>query len=224
MMFFLAVLGVGIFSYYQGRSCDPVLLGVCYPSFIILALLTDRLVTVIIQEKKLLYYVPLVASVFVMIFSLALLGGHYQPLLDSLTKKNLFAGSSSYSQMQMKVDFVKSHTKPSEKVLFLSLHSGIYHLYSGTTSPLLLSGPSEWLLCDEIEIAYNYIVGGKWEKIFVDDTNLVTENPWVGELHSTLANSYKPSDVSPDGSLKFYYRGETSTMSGKFMIERGNVN
>jgi hypothetical protein len=45
MVLLLSVLGVGLFSYYQGRSCPPVLATAWWPSILLMAIFLDELVS-----------------------------------------------------------------------------------------------------------------------------------------------------------------------------------
>ena len=51
MFFALSVLGIGIFSYYQGRSVDMYFLLICYPGIILLGMYVDRL---FVKKKRIL--------------------------------------------------------------------------------------------------------------------------------------------------------------------------
>lgn len=70
MYFFLSVLGLGLFSYYQGRSHDYVFVVACWPGFVLLTLFADEA----LRNRKTTSLRNKVILVIVLVFLSALTG------------------------------------------------------------------------------------------------------------------------------------------------------
>ena len=64
MIFFLSILGTGIFSYFQGRSHDLNLASVCYPAIIIVTLFADSLLPIIKEENRFCHKITFAGILF----------------------------------------------------------------------------------------------------------------------------------------------------------------
>lgn len=209
MYFFLALLGVGLFAYYQGRSHEDVLICVSWPAFLILALFTDGLVSGMRGQRRLADAAAVTLGLAIGAFSVVFLVGHRLDLLTHLKADlaPIFSPSAVRSREPQRAAFVAAHTREGGEVLILSYYSGIYHLASRTTSPLRLPGPIELFFNGEIEEIANYLESDRWELVFVDEMYLAgRRRGQVSKLYSYLSENYVPLLFMGDPTLKLYSR------------------
>jgi len=163
VIFYLSVLGVGLFSYFVGRSHDATLLGPSYPAII---LATFYMESMIKQNKFRILAVILLS--FFMYFSISIV--YEQPYIWKeirqkfgrilLKKDNEFINNSN---------FIKHRTKPGEKVIILYYNAGIYYLDSKTVCPVKMPGFAEIVTKEDYEKLYDLLRTNKNYKVFFDD-------------------------------------------------------
>src|SRR5262249_5529879 len=146
---FLSVLGIGLFSYYQGRSHDLNLLHVGYPAILLVVIAADRLwrharptrwqgklARHVLLAGGLLFFANGTASLFMQV-----------PVLAQLAQANLSSlHPSPESSLAANIEFIRRFFKPGQPVLILSFDSGAYHAETGTYCPLSIPGTSELVL------------------------------------------------------------------------------
>jgi hypothetical protein len=183
LIFFVAILGLGLFSYYQGRSHDWVLTGVAWPAVIIACLCLDRTLRAVrlgrIPKNYLsMILIPLfffVAASFSIVQSrrnLLRTGiEHAQPLL--------FPQACPVAD---NIEFIRAHTHPGESVYLLSRLAPVYYAEAGLVSAVPGPGLGELILkSDETDLC-TAIQQHPPELLFLDET--------VEKLNPTLAAHY----------------------------------
>jgi hypothetical protein len=208
LVFFLSVFGVGLFSYYQGRSHDHCLSFVSYPAIILLTICTDNLLERCNKRTGIVKSVSAIALLSVFIVS-TLAFVRVAPTFYAIFKARLGATVSDItSQVAKDAGFISRMVYPGEKVLMLSNLSGIYHLVSETVCPINIPGPAELFLADDYKKILLFMNSSQPGKIIVD-SNFVydradLDNPYKEKLWATLRFRYKEVAKSPQSNLAVY--------------------
>ncbi|KKK54304.1 hypothetical protein LCGC14_3086090, partial [marine sediment metagenome] len=167
IVFFLSILGVGLFSYYQGRSHDYVLPAVWYPAIILLIIFVDDLWRVIRKQGK-----KDVVSIAVFTGLFYLFTSALASMIVSLPVLNATGPIAQLKPVETPVaravDFIIRQMGDEEEAVILSFNAGVYHLMSKTSSPIKAPSVSELILKEDYARINNYILKRKPEKIFVD--------------------------------------------------------
>ncbi|HOG65570.1 MAG TPA: hypothetical protein PLD82_09065, partial [Spirochaetota bacterium] len=226
----LSLLGILLFSYYQGRSHDWNLYKVWWPAFIILTLATDRLWKAATNR-----ILPFHGFQFFRLFSVQRAGtGRLFSLIASLSllfllaaalpssaitglrMNKFFKGRHSAKNRVMESEFaqsslfIQSHTKPGEKVLIFSYRDASFHVQSRTSSPVPVPGMTELLLKSELDAILAYIGSGNADRFFVEpalaDNALMTRAFTAG---------YWPLAFSPHNTIALFAKTNTGSPVGK---------
>ncbi|MEQ8187968.1 MAG: hypothetical protein ABRQ39_08365, partial [Candidatus Eremiobacterota bacterium] len=202
---FLSILGLGIFSYFQGRSYDSNLLVVCYPALLILTIFTDKL----LSQKGLYRFIAMIILPF-FIFSTIMLLSKSFTFYNHITNKFVIMCRQEDNKVLINGKFILAHTHPGEKVLILSYHSGIYYNMSGTLCPLKIGHFTELYYKDDYRKISDFLKENKEVKIFLDNTFLNEKNillilpgnsPVLVDITNILIKDYKQVDMSSDGYM-----------------------
>ncbi len=141
-IFYLSMLGLGLFAYYQGRSHVLNLVSVCWPAVLIGLILTDESLRAI--RMKLLPKIQLaLPGAFVVVLCVCCVS--FIAHLEYMTYGVLnFVGTPesehSSSLVADELAFIKERSARGQECLILSRRQGIYHAESGLLSPF--EGPS----------------------------------------------------------------------------------
>jgi hypothetical protein len=148
-LFLLAILGSGLFAYYNGRSHDYCVTALLYVPIIIVALLVDRVFTSIRSNPAYLRLLPLACLPF--FFPAAALPSLFSPLNLMRFKEMTLTGAaaSRYSpdgQNSLNIGFIQGLTKPGESIFILveGWLEGPYYAESKTRSALDLPSSLDW--------------------------------------------------------------------------------
>ena len=207
MIFFLSILGIGVFGYYQGRSHNQVLLDILYPALLLLIICMDDLYskishsTNVSKKTNFMHVAVFIGIIFFFIsadFSLLSncgdLGERIDLRVDSLLK-------AEPTEVTNNSDFIKSHTIPGEKVLIISGNEGVYHLQSKTLSSFNGPGFTELFLRSDYNNLLKVISDNESNyKVFVDQDSY-SVYPYMTQLFSDLQKNYNATDVSKNGQI-----------------------
>jgi len=168
-IFFLSIMGIGLFSYYQGRSHDHTFFGPLYIALVLLVVLADLIFQDSIVNKKLYGSGLLCLTVLFFIFSspiniVANVGKYY-----SWTKTGLNAfADKTETLVTRNVDFIKKHTEKGEEIIILSEYSydGLYYGESGTRSALDLPALTDVIFRREVDYAVELLRCNYGYKLF----------------------------------------------------------
>jgi hypothetical protein len=158
IIFLLTVIGLGLFSYYQGRSHDFNLFSVLYPAIILLIILADGLVMQIqakgFKPLSKLFYLSLILF-FLLTFFYGFISKYkniYQLSTVRLSKLTEFPNEI----LTENIAFIKQNTRKGEDVLILTedFFDGIYYAETGTRNVVNVPGYSELMLHED----YNKII------------------------------------------------------------------
>ncbi|SKC78223.1 hypothetical protein SAMN05445504_2359 [Burkholderia sp. CF099] len=168
LVFYLSLLGIGLFVYYQGRSHSLNLVTVCWPALLICSLLVDRslrAVKLITADRGL---------IFLPIAGLAALLYCASPFL--LHMDRFWAGSLRTVQtwslpqdeyVQDEVRFIKRHSKTGEKCVILSKRQGIYYALTGLSNPIDGPGNAELLLTRDRDNLFRQLRDNRFDCVFL---------------------------------------------------------
>jgi hypothetical protein len=162
--FFLSILGVGIFSYYQGRSHDYNLLNIGFPALFILAIMMDRL-----NQKKEMF----LPSKYFYVVGLFLIISPAQSLLFHMPTitKYVKRGLSSFSHYENKhleqLNFIKENTKK-DKVAFIEAPNieSVYYAMSGIASPIHTPCSTHMFIRRDIKVKSDFLRDNNTFKVF----------------------------------------------------------
>jgi hypothetical protein len=212
-VFMLSVIGVGIFSYYQGRSVDGNLTVVWYPAILLITLAADYSLTAFRRSQWRTYPNLVVLIPSVAIFTSAIFG-------------LVAAGYSSYPAIYGRITapgnpvtiegvaFIAGNCHQGEPVLILSANAGMYYAESGTVNPLSGPGFGELFLTRDYDAIRLAIDKQKVKKIFVDTAfmgeKLFVNPTFMGnpDLITALISNYNARGASPSGNIIMYERAK----------------
>ena len=152
ILVFLALLGLGLFVYYTGRSHPLNLFSVCWPAVTMMTLLADRALRGVnaraLGRNHLVY--PVAALSVLLIFS--------APMLV-VVPKMLASAANAFQTRNTPADiivsselaFVRQHTQPGDSCAIIAKRQGVYHLATHTVSPLAGPGFAEMLLQRDLD-------------------------------------------------------------------------
>ena len=201
MIFYLSILGTGLFAYYQGRSASLNLTTAAFPAIIILTIIADKALSSTIKLNRVYDKVILCIILFIMIYSTASLAWNSPNISKMIIGRLRPTLSSAGTPVTQHSDFIKKNTNRGEEVLILSGLSGIYYLNSETTCPLKIPGPVELILVDDFQKINHYLEGEGDKKVILDANKYGMEHwSWL------LKQGFKMTGSSPDGNISVFVK------------------
>ena len=203
-----SLTGIGVFSYYLGRSAESNLISVSPPGILLAGLLGSEM----LARARRSLLPPITRWFFlpwaVMIFWWGFLFFVQLPVIAE--REARLANAAIHpgpNQVQINADFAARHVQPGESgVYFLSGHSGFYYYLTGTTHPLHTPGNVELIQMRDMQSLIDAIHAGQIPKLFVEE-NFWTMDMYRRDVYDTLrteiAAHYQPGAVNPDGQLQF---------------------
>ncbi|MFA5197260.1 MAG: hypothetical protein WC437_02445 [Patescibacteria group bacterium] len=202
IIFLLSIIGLGIFSWYQGRSHDLSLVNIIPSAILILAIFSDKLLTIIARYKdqgKVLLPMLLV-GLFVVFSSVALpsIIINHESLFERMTiGGNNLTKSKTYNP---KVAFISEHTTKGEPILILADHQdGIFYAESKTQTRLNVPSSTEIFLKSDLGKIENFLA-----------TNTSTTKIFLDKEYSDkiviaiLERKYVRKELSSDNTMSLY--------------------
>lgn len=198
MSLFLSVLGVGLFTYYQGRSHIFNLPGTVWPAMLLLFVYTDRLVR-LIKAKQLgsLYKVLTFPAIFFMVFSLVTI------MLDA---KMIVAGISrticgisemnNLNPVEINVRFILANAGNCKTVNIQSGMQGIYYAETGLRAGISNFNLIELLLEKDMERISKELQNAKVPMF-------ISVPPNVIELPDSIKKYYKVQAISSSMTMLY---------------------
>lgn len=173
-IFYLSVIGFGLFSYFQGRSHNYCIFAVIYPAILLSIIFTDKILKTENIMTQFFYKSIAVFPVCLFIFfNLALI--YELPAISQFTyDKFNISFNTKETYLTKNIDFLKANIKPKEKAIILSYYSGIYYLATKADSPLNLPGPSEVFTKKDYQQLYDFLNTYNKTKIIMDNEFEIT--------------------------------------------------
>ena len=168
-IFLLSILGMGLFSYYEGRSHDATFYLPLYLPLILLTIFADILYSIVVSHPKLYGHALLFLMVIFFILSspLSILyksRGYYK--WSSIGLNSFF--QKSETPLTKNIDFIKSNTAEGESVIILAGgFDGVYYGESHTRSVLDIPSFTEMFFKRESDYAVDFLKCNKTSKVFI---------------------------------------------------------
>ncbi len=167
MVFFLSVMGAGLFSYYQGRSVDSNLLP--YPAVLITIIFADTLARRVRSAGAWSDKLLLAGILFAWSLSLAGLGRNLPGLYFGTRDQLARSFGNEETAVTRGIAMLKRNFEPGQKILMLSGFSGIFYLETDTRSPpLRLPGSTELILMEDYLTLDRYLRAPDTSTVVVD--------------------------------------------------------
>jgi len=170
VIFFLSVMGIGLFSYYQGRSHDWVFFGPLYTALALLIIFADSILSSICSNRKL--YGSQLIFLFILFFIVASpiniiynSGKYYKWVKLSV---NAYFDNSE-TVLTRNIDFIKQNTNKLESVVILAEdgNNGLYYGESGTRAAVDLPSSTDIYFNSEVDYLIDFLRCNNSHKLFV---------------------------------------------------------
>lgn len=159
LVFFMSMLGLGLFVYYEGRSHVLNLITVCWPAVMLCAIQSDQILRAIRADllPPAQMAIPVAASAFLLTAGSAFMYNVPQLVRDTVRQFGT-RGVTEEHFVRNEIDFIKQNARGQHECLILSQRQGIYYSETGLASPLRGPGLVEILLkADEQKIVSSFL-------------------------------------------------------------------
>lgn len=199
-LFLLAIVGTGLFLYYQGRSHDANLYPLLVTPILIVTLLIDHTLEKIIQKKRPPYlFIPL--SIVGLYFcagaipSICLWGPRLFHVWTVPGFEAIYQKPAGFNARN--IEFIKKHTYPGEPVVIYSdiYIDGIYHAETKTRAAMKLPSSSDYFLKSDLDYLQTFLATNKTQKVFVLPGNHLTNIVAVIQTHYTCIAQDPPTGI-----------------------------
>jgi hypothetical protein len=197
LIFFLAILGIGLFSYYEGRSHDVVLIEPAFVAVLLFIIFADDLLMQFKKNAYQFYNLPVLIFLLFFLFSAPLSLFVIAGKTLASIKSNLAAITAIDPAIKQNTQFIKQYTHQGEKIFIISQnYDGIYYGETGTVSAPNLPSSSDYFTQEEVNHIIKFLKQNVATKIFID-----TQNPLKIDsgINSTLEQFYKIEKISQNG-------------------------
>lgn len=170
MVYFLSILGIGLFSYYQGRSHELNLLVVMWPAALVGFMLADRNLRLI--RARLLgtlhawLALPVTAFGALCLWVLVLGPSSLLPKLPAHLQV-AFGGSST--PVMKNIEFIRAKAAGQKSAVIIAPHQAIYFAEAGLVSGVQGPGLAEIALVEDWQKLRDRIASGELPHLFVQE-------------------------------------------------------
>ena len=171
LLFTLSLIGLGIFSYYQGRSHMNVFFQVIWPIIIIMAIILDKMN--VKKYYKYNYYLReiLIVAIFTFYSSILLYNLLYNKNIVALYNPNPYIQKELYNIDSIEKNY-HSLKEKYKKVNLILDYTSQYYSYLNITEYPKLDNPVDWLYNREkIDTTVNYILTHPNESFIISKIN-----------------------------------------------------
>ena len=169
MLFFLSILGIGLFAYYQGRSHEYVFAIVVWPSVLISFALLDRIrracAAKLLPKRCVLVVAPVVLLATLLAGSSLML---LPDIIRSFGRNWAVTTDRAFNKTKDAVSFIKRNTRQGERVFILSYQQATYFGEARLLSAIDGPGWVEMLLRADRERFKSAILNARDVPVFVD--------------------------------------------------------
>jgi len=215
IVFFVAIFGVGISTYYLNRSHDSNLFATLYPSFILLAIFLSKLLNknnrAHLFQIKNLSIVMMISFIFVLTLFQTI-----QPnkIINILSKRipDIINSKLSNQIISDGISLVNFNAQPNDQVAIISEYDGIIHLETKTSAPFSSPGTDLHQTHVAWDTFKNSLTNNRLHKVFISgDVYKSGKTPdlryveimkifgehyylddWVGAWRMFISKKYKP--------------------------------
>lgn len=174
-----AILGIGLFIYYQGRSHDNNLTMVIWPAVVLLALYADELLSGLRQPQprsmRAIMSVLSFALLFFLCFPLAMVPDVVRATASPIADKYHRLGESG--PLPRNLEMLQRYVKRGQSAAILSFRAGVYHAETGTVSAFTGPGLNEMLWRYQRDDLEKQIAALPDIPVFIDFEDVVNEMP-----------------------------------------------
>lgn len=206
-LFFLTVLGIGLFPYYQGRSHDYVMTSILWPVATLFFLFLDLLLPLARRGliRKSLAGLILWPGLFIGIFSAVLLTGS----APRLWKHAVALRQKPQTPVVQDSHFIGRQMGAFRECAILSRHQATFLGENGLKSSLKGPGVDEGqlILQSDLDQINEQLLKSEPRDLFIDSYWLpdAPNNPFAGGLKN-LRQRYRLAAVSPTGRIHHFVR------------------
>ena len=198
MSLFLSVLGVGLFTYYQGRSHTFNLPGTVWPAMLLLFVYTDRLIR-LIKAKRIENFnkMLLFPAIFFMIFSFVTIIFDAKMIAAGISRTiRGISEMNNLNQVEINVRFILANAGDCKTVNIQSGMQGIYYAESGLRAGINNFNLVELLLEKDLERISKELQNAKVPMF-------ISMPPNVIELPASIKKYYKLQAISPSMTMLY---------------------
>jgi hypothetical protein len=197
-VFLVTVLGIGMFSYYIGRSHNWNLLSCAPPAFLLATILAGDLIPLVKITRWLA--LPFVLLLFMLSFSFFNTLYDYKNIVSLVYEtENKIENSDEQSYIERQAAFIRKNTVENEKVLIFPAtpHQALMYDLSGTRSAIN-PGLMDMFFETEYQRLLTFLAKNKDVKVFFDPLNF-----WYSDTHipAILSALYKVDKMEEVGGL-----------------------
>jgi hypothetical protein len=211
MVFLVSILGVGLFTAYQGRSHDHNLLATFWTAFLLISLFADRLLHHPFQRIRTgprildgtgfaIHSLPLLLLFLLFAATPAFLTSLPQSLASLQQQLGGSAGwvETRRGEYADQIQFMRQYFLPGEEVpIFSTTYDTVFYLETRTTNPVRAPGWNELCLQSDVERYESYLESGRPAKFLVSD-EFADAYP---ELYRSIAEGFVEVARSQDLAL-----------------------
>jgi len=206
IIWLLSILGIGLFTYYLGRSHDQVLLTPAYIAVILITIYADISFTEWVRWGNKLGHHAITT-----IFLLLILSASFFNLIGHSGQIITFAGNglsalndTQQSDTTINIDFIKTHTAYGEKIyIYANNYDGLYYGESHTVSALDIPGHTDQFFIRDHDKITKFLIENKNTKIFLARSNneAIAEPDRVPNFNDIISQRYNIVDLSPNDQV-----------------------
>lgn len=167
-VFYLSILGTGLFVYYQGRSHVLNLLSVCWPALLVATILSDEAMRGVRGRllPQTFNYLPVLVMTVLSICILSFLMKAWM-MVDRISDIYKTRNIAIAPYVENEIEFIRTHSSSSQDCLILSKRQGIYYLETGLASPVKGPGLIEIILMEDRNLLMQKVLDGEVGCLFL---------------------------------------------------------
>ena len=205
----MTLMGIGLFAYFMGRSCESNLVTVSWPVPLILGLLLSEIGNLHARgELPRAARTMALPALFVQLWWALLFALAFPNLAqESFARLAAWQLPSATTPFGRNATFVRSQTHPRESLLILSNQGGFYHYLSETLDASGLPSTDEWLYTAQVDRLLASLNAQQFPKLITDRNFFDVEfynHDIYPRINEAIARNYRLSATSPTGNLKLY--------------------
>lgn len=196
-IFYLSIMGVGLFTYYQGRSHDIVLSFVLWPAIIISICFADSVLRKSRAGSIPVKYVYTIAPVIILSLVIAMKCLLHAPALTRMIYQEAYMlyKHSDDSEFHSNLAFLKGKLQKSTSVVIIDPGQSVFFGELGLASAIPGPGMIEMLLVEDRAEYIANILNGAEPNVFIK----VLSNDSIPEPYLPLLQKYHVTSISQYG-------------------------
>jgi len=216
MYFILAILGVGLFSYYQGRSHKDVFPAVIWPGVLLAILFAEEYAVKISQHRKIQHNTGMIkkpmffADVAKLILTIGLLITlqvsftviDFKDSVNIFTLKTSSFPNSQQGNMENRLNYIRQNSVDTAQVDILTLYFAEYYTMLNVKNPMPIRSVVDWFTKEDYQKVIDYLKISR-HQLFMDKRVYTLLMSYVPEeFTEVLKNRYTLLDTYD--TIKYY--------------------